>query len=245
MDRIIYTAMSGANAAAHRQAVLANNLANAATDGFRAETSTFRAVPMHGSGAGTRVFALEATSGHSQSAGPAQRTGRALDAMALGNAWFAVQALDGSEAYTRAGALELASDGTLMSSDGFVILSDSDSPIEVPPQSSVQLSADGTLTAQAPGQAAETVGRIKLATPDAETALQRGDDGLFRTAGGEALAHDANARLVSGAIEGSNVNTVQTMVEMIAAARQFETQTRLLQTAQSNDKTASQLLGNL
>ncbi|MDP1363189.1 flagellar basal body rod C-terminal domain-containing protein, partial [Klebsiella variicola] len=68
------------------------------------------------------------------------------------------------------------------------------------------------------------------------------NDGLFRTGNGEPLPNDENARLLSGAIEGSNVNSVETMVGMIAAARQFETQMRLLQTAETNDKTASQLL---
>jgi len=243
MDRIIYTAMTGAGAAAQRQAVLANNLANAATDGFRAEMSTFRAVPLHGSGADTRVFALEATSGHDATPGAAQRTGRALDAMALGNAWFAVLGLDGNEAYTRSGAFDVSQDGQLVSASGLPVLSDSGAPIDIPPQSDVQLAADGTITAQLPGQAPQTVARIKLATPAPDAPLQRGDDGLFRAADGQALAHDAAARLLPGSIEGSNVNTVQTMVEMIAAARQFETQMRLLQTAQGNDKTASQLLG--
>src|SRR2546427_9890811 len=88
MDRIIYTSMTGANAAAQRQSVLAHNLANAGTNGFRAEMSTFRSVPLQGSGAGTRVFALEATSGYVDTPGPTQRTGRPLDAMAMGRAWF-------------------------------------------------------------------------------------------------------------------------------------------------------------
>ena len=70
MDRIIYTSMTGANAAAHRQAVLANNLANVSTNGFRAEMSTFRSVPLQGDGSTTRVFALEATSGHVDTPGP-------------------------------------------------------------------------------------------------------------------------------------------------------------------------------
>ena len=104
MDRIIYTSMTGASAAAHRQAVLSNNLANVSTQGFRAEMANFRSVPLQGSGSTTRVFALEATSGHVDTPGPAQTTGRPLDAMAVGNAWFAVQGLDGTEAYTRAGA---------------------------------------------------------------------------------------------------------------------------------------------
>ena len=113
MDRIIYTAMTGANAAAHRQAVLSNNLANASTQGFRAEMSTFRSVPIQGDGSTTRVFALEATSGHVSTPGPAQTTGRNLDAMAQGNAWFAVQGLDGTEAYTRAGQFEVSNNGQL------------------------------------------------------------------------------------------------------------------------------------
>ena len=98
MDRLIYTAMSGANAAASRQAVLSNNLANASTNGFRAELSTYRAVPLQGEGASTRVFAVEATAGYLDRPGPAQRTDRSMDVMANGSAWFSVQALDGTEA---------------------------------------------------------------------------------------------------------------------------------------------------
>ena len=133
MDRIIYTSMTGANAAAHRQAVLANNLANASTNGFRAEMSTFRSVPVQGEGATTRVFALEATSGHSEASGPVQRTGRNLDAMAMGNAWFGVQALDGTEAYTRNGSFEVSPEGQLRTGTGLAVLSDGGAPIDVPP----------------------------------------------------------------------------------------------------------------
>ena len=93
MDKLIYTAMTGANAAANRQAVLANNLANVSTNGFRAELSTYRAVPVRGDGATTRVMALEATPGFSDLPGSPQRTGRAMDAMTTGNSWFAVQGL--------------------------------------------------------------------------------------------------------------------------------------------------------
>ena len=110
MDRMIYTAMTGANAAAARQAVLSNNLANASTNGFRAELSTFRAVPVRGDGASTRVMALEATSGELDTPGAAQRTGRNLDAMTVGKAWFGLQAPASTEIYT--GPLILNSDYT-------------------------------------------------------------------------------------------------------------------------------------
>ncbi|MFN9726891.1 flagellar basal-body rod protein FlgF [Acidovorax sp.] len=242
MDRIIYTSMTGANAAAHRQAVLSNNLANASTNGFRAEMSTFRAVPLQGDGSKTRVFALEATSGYDDKPGPVQRTGRDLDAMAMGNAWFAVQGLDGIEAYTRAGMFEVSPQGQLLTPSGLPVLSDGGAPIDVPPGSAVTLGSDGTVTAKTAGQPAQTIGRLKLATPTPEDRLQRGGDGLFRTTSGDPMPNDANARLLAGAVEGSNVNAVESMVGMIAASRQFEQQMKLLQTAETNDKNASQLL---
>lgn len=242
MDRIIYTSMTGANAAAHRQAVLSHNLANVSTQGFRAEMSTFRSVPVQGDGSSTRVFALEATSGHVNTPGPVQRTGRNLDAMAVGNAWFAVQGLDGTEAYTRNGSFEVTPTGQLVTSTGLTVLSDGGGPIDVPQGAEVSLGSDGTLTAKTGNQRPAAIGRVKLASPTAEDPLKRGDDGLFRPASGNPLPNDANARLLAGATEGSNVNAVESMVGLIAASRQFEQQMRLLQTAETNDKTASQLL---
>ena len=76
MDRQIYLAMAGAKATMQRQEVLANNLANASTNGFRAELQAFRAVPVIGDGASTRVYALESTVGHDNRSGPVQATGR-------------------------------------------------------------------------------------------------------------------------------------------------------------------------
>ncbi len=243
MDKLIYTSMTGASAAAQRQAVLANNLANASSNGFRAELSTFRAVPLNGDGASTRVFALEATSGHSSLPGAVQRTGRPMDAMAQGNAWFAVQGLDGTEAYTRNGSFEVTPEGQLVNASGLPVLSDGGAPIDIPPNAQVALGSDGTVSAQVGNQPATTLGRLKLVTPTAEERLERSADGLFRTPTQDPLAQDGTARIQTGAVEGSNVNPVETMVGMIQAARQFETQMRLLQTAEANDKSASQLLG--
>ena len=242
MDRLIYTAMSGANAAAQRQAVLSNNLANASTNGFRAELSTFRAVPVRGDGASTRVLALEATAGHLDTPGAAQRTGRGLDAMTKGNAWFAVQALDGTESYTRNGSFEVSPEGTLLSSNGLTVLSDGGSPITVPTGAEVTIGFDGNLSAKVGNQPPTGIGRLKLITPSAEDPLKRGADGLFRATSGDPLPTDTTARLSVGVLEGSNVNAIETMVGMIATARQFETQMRLLQTAESNEKSADKLL---
>ena len=239
MDRLIYLSMSGAKATMQRQDTLANNLANVSTVGFRAELAAFRAVPVQGSGASTRVYALESTPGHDDSAGSVTATGRNLDVAMKGSAWLAVQGLDGTEAYTRAGSLDVSSDGTLVTRTGLTVLGDG-GPIQVPPNSDVQIAGDGTVSAKSADGKSTAVGKLKLVTP--EVPLQRGTDGLFRAADGE-LPADANARVQDGALEGSNVSAVETMVAMIAAARQFEAQMKILQTAEGDEKAAAQLLG--
>lgn len=241
MDRMIYTAMTGANAAQHRQQLLSNNLANASTPGFRAELATFRAVPVRGDGSTTRVFALEATAGHSDAPGPVTNTGRNLDVAVRGGSYLSVQGLDGTEAYTRAGALEVNPDGTLVSAQGLPVLSDG-GPLTVPPGAQVDIGEDGTVTARVPGQPGQALGKLKLVTPDDENRLRRGEDGLFRPTQGDTLNADTTARVQSGALEGSNVNPIEAMVGMIAVARQFEVQMRMLQNGEKNDQTAAQLL---
>jgi len=238
MDRMIYLSMSGAKATMQRQDVLANNLANASTTGFRAELQAFRAVPVRGDGASTRVYALETTTGYDPASGPLQQTGRPLDVALQGNAWLAVQGFDGTEAYTRMGSLQVDAEGTLMTSGGRTVLGDG-GPIQLPPDSTPQIAADGTLTVRQPNGSLTPVGRLKLVTPEAP--LARGDDGLFRAAEGD-LPADPNARLQDGALEGSNVNPIENMVAMIAAARQFEAQMKMLQTAEKDEQSAGQLL---
>lgn len=242
MDRIIYTAASGANAAMARQQALSNNLANVATPGFRAEMSTHRSVPLEGSGASTRVFALEATAGHLERPGPITMTGRDLDVAARDRAYFAIQALDGTEAYTRAGALEVREDGALVNPQGLPMLDAGGAPINVPPGAKVAIGSDGTITAKVGNQPPAAAGRLKMVTPTADERLKRGDDGYFRSVAGGPLNADPSARLQDSALEGSNVNPIEAMVGMIQVARHFEQQMKLLQTAEKNDQTAAQLL---
>ena len=239
MDRMIFLSMSGAKATMQRQDALANNLANASTPGFRAELQAFRSVPVEGSGASTRVYSLETTTGYDSTPGAITSTGRNLDVAAKGNAWLAVQALDGTEAYTRGGSLELSSDGTLTTRSGLPILGDG-GPLQVQPNTEVSIGSDGTVSAKSRDGKSSTIGKLKLVTPEA--ALTRGEDGLFRAADGD-LSADDTARVQDGALEGSNVNPVENMVAMISAARQFEAQMKMVQTAEANEKSAVQLLG--
>ena len=238
MDRLIYLAMAGAKATLQRQDTLANNLANASTNGFRAEMQAFRAVPVLGQGASTRVYALESTIGHDTRSGPVQSTGRALDVAVQGKAWLAVQSLDGTEAYTRAGSLQVSPEGQLVTPTGLPVLGDG-GPITVGVNAAVEIASDGSITATTGNGRPQQVGKLKLVSSDAP--LNRGSDGLFRAADGD-LQADPTARVQSGALEGSNVSPIETMVAMIAAARQFEQQMKMLQGAEQREQGAAKLL---
>ena len=239
MDRLIYLSMAGAKATMQRQDSLAHNLANASTTGFRAEMQAFRAVPVRGEGATTRAYVLESSIGHDTRPGAMQATGRNLDVAMQGNAWLAVQGLDGTEAYTRAGALEVNAEGVLVTPAGLPVQGDGGA-ITVGLNAQVEIGADGIVTATTGNGLPQNVGRLKLVTPEAP--LQRGTDGLFRAADGADLPADATARLSSGMLEGSNVSPVETMVAMIAAARQFEQQMKALQGAEQREQQAAKLL---
>jgi flagellar basal-body rod protein FlgF len=243
MDRLIYTAASGAKHILEQQATTSNNLANLNTTGFRAQLDTFRAVPVLGEGLPTRTFVVNNTVGADFSSGPLQLTGRDLDVAIKGPGWIAVQNADGSEAYTRNGALQMSPNGVLTTSAGVTVLGEG-GPITIPPDVTVTVGGDGTIstisTAERPA-APVILGRIKLVNPP-EKDLVRGDDGLFRLQDGAAAQADPTVRVAGGALEGSNVNAVDAMVAMIGLARSFETQMSLLKNAENNAAKAGQIL---
>ena len=243
MDRLIYTAMTGASQAFIRQAGVANNLANASTTGFRAMEHRFRAVPVQGSGAPTRAFVADASVANVFDQGPMMATGRPLDVAVQGAGWIAVEGANGGEAYTRAGNLQVNVNGQLQTASGLNVLGDG-GPIAIPPDNNITISPDGTVSAvplfSTPNNV-NVVGRIKLVNPP-ENQLARGDDGLFRLPGGAQADVDENVKIAPSTLEGSNVDPVDSMVSMISLARQFETQIKMLQTADANAAKASQIL---
>lgn len=243
MDRLIYTAMSGAKHAFMQQAGVAQNLANASTTGYRAMEHKFRSVPVQGEGAPTRAFVVDASVVDVFDQGPMMATGRPLDVAVQGAGWLTVETADGLEAYTRAGNLQINANGQLQTASGLNVLGDG-GPIGIPPDNSITISPDGTISAVplfgTPNNV-NVVGRIKLVNPP-ENELLRGDDGLFRTKGGTPSTVDETVKLASETLEGSNVNAVDSMINMISLARQFEMQIKMLQTADANASKASQIL---
>lgn len=243
MDRLIYVAMTGAKHTLGRQETIAQNLANASTNGYRAVASAFRAVPVLGEGNPTRTFVVDSTPGADLTQGNIQQTGSNLDVALRKDGWLAVQLPDGTEAYTRDGSFTTSPDGLLQTRSGLAVSGESGT-ITLPPNSKISIGDDGTISAIADGAQAQStiVGRLRLVNPPA-AAMSRGSDGLFRYSGDDQPPPaDANVKITSGALESSNVNVTETMVDMIAMARQYDLQVKVLQTASDDAKQASSLL---
>ena len=243
MDRVIYIAMTGAREVTRQQAAISHNLANVSTHGFRQELNVFRALPVVGEGARTRAFVLETTPRTDFTQGVLQQTERPLDVALRGPGWIAVQGADGQEAYTRMGHLQVSQNGILQTTNGLTVLGDA-GPITVPPDQDILIGKDGTISTVPVGRdlnAVTIVGRIKLTNPN-ETDLLRGDDGLFRLKSGQPAPADANVTLVAGALETSNVNPAEALVNMVSLARQFDMNMRVLRAAQDNDGSANKVL---
>ena len=245
MDKLIYTAMTGASHTMQQQAAVSQNLANVNTPGFRSLINNFRAVPVEGEGLKTRAFVVDSTAGADFSTGVMQATQRPLDIAVNGDGWIAVSARDGKEAYTRNGSLQIAPSGLLQTATGLNVLGDG-GPITIPPESRVDIAADGTVSAipfGAGADAAVVLDRIKLVNPP-QNLLVRGDDALFRRSDGAPAVANADVSVKSGFLESSNVNAVEAMVNMISLARQFELQMKMLTTADSDARQASKILSS-
>lgn len=244
MDRLLYVAMSGANMSTTAQAVNAHNLANASTSGFKADMAVFGAGYVSGPGHNSRAFSTVQGMAVDTDAGTVQATGRELDVAINGPGWMAVQAPDGSEAYTRRGDFRIDELGLLTNGAGLPVLGNS-GPLAVPPHAKLEIGSDGTISILPIGQtpnALAVVDRIKLVSI-ASTDLVKGADGMLRKAAdGAAVKPDGSIRISSGALESSNVNTIEAMVRMIELSRGYEMQVKMMKTAEENDRSSAQLI---
>ncbi len=244
MDRMVYIAMTGAKENMNALSVRANNLANANTVGFKADLAQARAMQAFGDGQPTRVFALTEMPSQNFDAGEIKITQNELDVAIQGDGWFAVEDGEGNEAYTRAGNLQISPEGFLQTSSGLNVLGEG-GPIEVPqPLSKIEITKDGgvnVLPRGAPATAMVEAARIKLVKPENQD-MFKGNDGLFRRKDGEPAEVDPTVNLLSGAVEGSNVNAVAEMTYMINLQRQYELQVKMMKTAEDMDRQHNQVL---
>lgn len=243
MDKALYISMTGASQTMRAQAIHANNMANASTTGFRADMAQARSMQAYGAGMPTRVFTMTENPGTDFTHGSLQQTGNSLDVAVNGDGWIAVQAPDGSEAYTRAGDLKVNVFGELMTGNDLPVLGDR-GPVVLPQFETLEIGQDGSITIRELGQAADVtalVDRIKLVSP-ADAELIKGNDGLMRRRDGLDTEADASVQLISGYLENSNVNVVDAMVEMISLTRNYEMNVKFMQTVQENSEASARLL---
>jgi flagellar basal-body rod protein FlgF len=243
MDRLVYTALSGLRSQMAAQSTIANNIANASTIGYRADRVSFDRMVLQGTSLDTRQLAAEEVEDFERRAGTIVQTARPLDVAVTSDSWIAVQATDGSEAYTRRGDLSVAASGVLETGDGFPVMG-SGGPITVPPHQSIAIAGDGTVSIVPAGgdpTQPQVIDKIKLVSPDG-TDTAKGLDNLLHVKGGGVLPDDLDAKLQSGALEQSNVNLTQALVDMIQNQRSYEVQANLLKEAKTMDESAASLM---
>lgn len=243
MDRLIHTALSGLNASMVRQRMIASNMANAQTIGFRAEVMRHTPTNIDGAALQVRAMARSDVHGALMKPGATIRTGRELDVALEGDALLAVQAADGTEAYTRRGDLAISATGVLENGEGRPVIGEG-GPITVPAGAKVSIAPDGGVMVSdpaTPDQPPVQVDRLKLASWRGSD-IAKGLDGLFRVTGGGVLPADEQARVIPGALEQSNVNPSQVLVEMVEAQRLFDIRAKVISTARDVDEGGASLM---
>jgi flagellar basal-body rod protein FlgF len=243
MDRLVYTALSGMQASMTRERMIASNMANAQTTGFRAEVLQAQPVTLDGPQLDVRAMSRAEVKGAMMKEGAIAGTGRSLDVAMTGDTMLAVQSLDGGEAYTRRGDLSVSISGVVQNGDGLPVLGEN-GPLSVPPDAKVSIGEDGAVLVAdpaTPDQPPQRIDRLKLVSTSGSK-LEKDLAGVFRVPGGGVLPVDENAKVVPASLEQSNVNTSEVLVDMIEAQRLFELRTKLIQTAQQLDEGSSRLM---
>ena len=243
MDRVVYTALSGLRGRMAAQSTIANNIANASTTGFRAERIAFQDLALIGAAFEARMPSSEEVIDFDRAAGVTASTGRTLDVAVEGDDWIAVQTKDGEDAYTRRGELSVAPFGVQLTGAGHPVIGNA-GPITLPPSDHIEIASDGSISIVPTGGSRDQpqlVDRVKLASATG-TATAKGLDGLLRVKGGGALPDNPDARVRSGALEGSNVGMTAALVAMIENQRSYELQTKLLATTRQLDEGGASLM---
>ncbi|MCS4308928.1 flagellar basal-body rod protein FlgF [Rheinheimera pacifica] len=229
MERLIYTAVSGAELNQTALRVSANNLANVNTPGFKADIEQAQAMMIAGDGFRTRYQAQLLPVFTNLANGPVQQTGRDLDIVLSDGGFLAIADANGNEAYTRAGNLQVDADGRLML-NGYAVQGEQ-GDIVLPEFGDIDISSDGTINLlPIGGGVIAQEGRLKMVSVGDDT-LVKGLDGLLRPQQQEQLPADLTITLRTGALEGANVNAVEEMVNTMNISRQFEMNIRMMKTA--------------
>ena len=223
MESTAYVALSRQMVLGRQMEVIAHNVANMTASGFRAEAMLLEPVPVDAGGGQRLAFVQDVGMIRDLAPGPVTTTGNPLDLAIEGEGYFTIQTADGVR-YGRSGQFRLNELGELATADGDLVLDDGGAPLAVPLDAGeITIAADGTLST-----AAGVAGRLELVTFADEQRLRKVGGGLYRT--DQAPLPASDARLVQGALEGSNVHPIVEMTQMMATLRAYQGTQRLLDT---------------
>lgn len=243
-DKAVYLGMTGAKSSMDELAIVTNNLANVNTTGFRGDYEVLKQQPVDKNmGSQSRVYSDVGGTFTDFKHGPTLNTGRDLDVTISGEGFFAVQsAKTGKEAYTRNGSFQIANN-KLYTRSGDLVLGIGGA-INIPQAEKMNIAADGMVSAKVTGQTEMvSVDRLRLTNPPTNT-LYKGEDGLFYTQGNAPAPIDEKIRIIHGALEGSNVNAIDTLTKLIDLSRHFEVHTNMMKKVEDNATKANELLEN-
>ncbi|SIS46744.1 flagellar basal-body rod protein FlgF [Neptunomonas antarctica] len=244
MDKVIFVAMSGARENMLAQQTHANNLANVSTTGFKTDLAQARAMQVFGEGLPTRVYAMTERAATDTTTGTFIETGRNLDVAVDGGGWLAVTGMDGKEAYTRSGELQVNAANQLVTGSGLPVMGNGGIPITIPSAEKIDIGSDGTITIRPLGESAAAlavVDQIKMVQLDNQS-IYKGVDGLMHVDGGLPQPADLTLKMRSGYLESSNVNAVNELTSIISLSRQFEMNIKMMKTAEENSTAATKIL---
>lgn len=237
----IYSALSGAIAQQQSLDIVANNVANAGTVGFRADRVAFREAVNRAQGGPTPDTLRYVTVSRvttDESAGPLTQTGNPLDLAISGDGMFAVRTPQGIR-YTRAGSFRMDAEGVVRTSAGHPVLAaggDASSQVVVPPGAQqITVGDDGSLSADG-----QVVGRFRV-EQFAEGALEKQGLTMYVARG---QGRPAEGQVMQGYLEGANVSPVAGMNELISASRSFEVFQRVIKAFKHIDERAARDVGN-
>ncbi|MDW3775772.1 flagellar basal body rod protein FlgF [Kluyvera cryocrescens] len=230
MDRLIFTAVSGASRSLSQQEIHANNLANVNTEGFRSDLDNALTQQVNGEGYASRYLAEPTQGGVNMAPGAVRATGRDLDIAVKGDGLITLRS-GNREVYTRNGQIDVNAEGEL-SVNGLPLEGDN-GPIVLPPFSSVAIGEDGVITIVPDDgdiAAPMDVDRIKLVNIPAD-ALRKNEAGYLVT-NATVNPRDEDVTVAAGHLESANVSAINEMVSSIALNRQFEAQIKMMKAAE-------------
>ena len=214
MSNSIYTTLARQDGLLKEMQVVANNIANTNTSGYKTDRAIFAEYVM-ATGQDTPSLSMGGLAGHSfdLTQGTVKFTGGQFDLAIQGEGFFAL-GTDNGQRLTRAGAFQISAEGELVTGDGAKVLSEGSSPIQIPPEAeNVTIAGDGTISS-----AGQIIGQVGIFSPTGQ--LQRETDTRFVADGG--VQPVEGAAVLQGALEASNVSPVLEMARMIEVHRAYE-----------------------